>query len=292
MSNIEIQNELFAIRLQLEEEMTDEISIIQEMKLYLSRKNLSHQQMNQEIITFYQNYGINFSLQEIDAVPVPSIQNILNFPLFSFENLMPLNLNIPPNPYNLPQNQSDEQNNEEQIENDDEEDNQEENDNGEEDNQVENQEIEEIESEEEEDDSLPNADNAILQFFNQINNQTNPQPPHVILNQMLNILNQGNVQFQFQILPQNNVNAVPLFQDVVTTLDDKELEEIKEEELTEDIEDICPISMTEFKKGTKVIKLPCSHMFESNCIKEYLKNYNYKCPVCKKEVGKGHANLS
>jgi hypothetical protein len=290
MSNIEVQNELFAIRLQLEDEMMDEISIIQEMKLYLSRKNFTPQQMNQEIITFYQNYGINFSLQEIDTVPVPSIltPNLLNLPVFTFENIMPLNLNIPPNPYNLPQNQPVEQNNEEQIENDDEEDNQEENNNGEEDNQEENQEIQEIESEEDE----PNADNTILQFFNQINNQTNPQPPHVILNQMLNILNQGNVQFQFQILPQNNVNGVPLFQDVVTTLDDKDLEEIKVEELTKDIEDMCPISMTEFKKGTKVIKLPCSHMFESNCIKEYLKNYNYKCPVCKREVGKGHANLS
>ena len=41
----------------------------------------------------------------------------------------------------------------------------------------------------------------------------------------------------------------------------------------------------------KIILLPCKHYFHSNCIKEWLKNYNYKCPICQNPCGE-HQNNS
>jgi len=52
-----------------------------------------------------------------------------------------------------------------------------------------------------------------------------------------------------------------------------------------DIEENCSICMEQFKKENKLIKLDCKHMFHINCIKEYLLNYDYKCPLCRCDVG-------
>ena len=79
--------------------------------------------------------------------------------------------------------------------------------------------------------------------------------------------------------------------DVVTTLEEEDLNGLEEYELTEDLEEMCAISMNNLVTGTKVIKLPCNHIFESEAIKEYLRNYNYKCPVCRSECGRGHHNI-
>jgi hypothetical protein len=34
-----------------------------------------------------------------------------------------------------------------------------------------------------------------------------------------------------------------------------------------------------------VTELKCKHMFHTECIETYLKQYNHKCPVCRSEVG-------
>ena len=31
--------------------------------------------------------------------------------------------------------------------------------------------------------------------------------------------------------------------------------------------------------------LPCNHSYHTECIKQYLKDYDYHCPICKKECG-------
>ena len=41
-----------------------------------------------------------------------------------------------------------------------------------------------------------------------------------------------------------------------------------------------------FKKGTSVIKLPCSHQYHSSCIKKWFQDSSNKCCICKKEVVK------
>jgi len=45
------------------------------------------------------------------------------------------------------------------------------------------------------------------------------------------------------------------------------------------------------KDNKQFIKLPCKHIFHATCIMEWLKNYNYTCPVCRKECGEHYAKL-
>ena len=39
------------------------------------------------------------------------------------------------------------------------------------------------------------------------------------------------------------------------------------------------------QKGDKISKLKCEHTFHNDCIMQWLKEYNYRCPVCRKECG-------
>ena len=116
------------------------------------------------------------------------------------------------------------------------------------------------------------------------NNVENLINPGNVINQMINILN----------VPIDNTVTGPLqnqMNDVVTTLESDDLDNLEEYTLEEDTKDTCPITMTELKKGVKVVKLPCGHVFEATSIKEYLEKYSYKCPICRKECGKGHHHI-
>ncbi|KAL2543721.1 E3 ubiquitin-protein ligase [Forsythia ovata] len=45
----------------------------------------------------------------------------------------------------------------------------------------------------------------------------------------------------------------------------------------------CMVCLDEFLKGSKVISMPCSHVFHSNCIKTWLITSHY-CPICRFEM--------
>ena len=49
--------------------------------------------------------------------------------------------------------------------------------------------------------------------------------------------------------------------------------------------------MSEINVDEQVCDLPCAHMFHDECIQPWLNHYNYKCPVCRKEVGKPKHNI-
>ena len=49
--------------------------------------------------------------------------------------------------------------------------------------------------------------------------------------------------------------------------------------------------MAAMMKDEKVTSLKCNHTYHHECITPYLKEYNYKCPICRAEVGKAKYNI-
>ena len=46
----------------------------------------------------------------------------------------------------------------------------------------------------------------------------------------------------------------------------------------------CPITMMDFEEGEEISKLSCGHIFNTEAINRWLKNEDYKCPVCRHEL--------
>lgn len=74
-------------------------------------------------------------------------------------------------------------------------------------------------------------------------------------------------------------------EDVISILNDEDKSKLKKYILERNLEDKCLICFDSMEEKQEVIELPCVHTYHFNCINEYLSNYNYKCPYCKKEVG-------
>ncbi|KAA8539029.1 hypothetical protein F0562_025721 [Nyssa sinensis] len=56
-----------------------------------------------------------------------------------------------------------------------------------------------------------------------------------------------------------------------------------EPQVEEDSMDVCPICLDEFSAGKEVTAMPCSHVFHSDCIFQWLWNVN-SCPICRRSV--------
>ena len=82
-----------------------------------------------------------------------------------------------------------------------------------------------------------------------------------------------------------------LFSNVVVSTDEKDLESLDKKILETKLDTGCSICMGNLDVGEQVSELKCSHVFHTDCIKPYLEQYNYKCPVCRAEVGKAKYNL-
>lgn len=99
----------------------------------------------------------------------------------------------------------------------------------------------------------------------------------------------------------NNMNV--LFSEPVpvalTTESLNKLEELTYDEVLSKVENLdkeeqCSICFSKLTENTNEFKytiLPCNHVFHSECIKTYLKDYNYQCPICKKECGNHEAKV-
>ena len=81
------------------------------------------------------------------------------------------------------------------------------------------------------------------------------------------------------------------FEDVVVTLDDAEISKLKTFKLESSLESDCSICMEHMITDNVVTELNCTHTFHSECIQKYLKEYSYKCPICRSDVGKHKYNL-
>jgi hypothetical protein len=118
--------------------------------------------------------------------------------------------------------------------------------------------------------------NLIVQFSN--NNQ-----------QIISATVSRDGSLQFLVRDRNIINEE--LEDVKVTLDDKDLEKIESKVLDKKIDDNCSICLDSYKEGDDVSILKCNHIFHKNCIQTYLKEYNHKCPLCKKSAGQGKANI-
>lgn len=103
-----------------------------------------------------------------------------------------------------------------------------------------------------------------------------------VLNTLVNNLNNSENLIQIN---QNN------FQNVAVTIDDEDFENLNSKILTCDHDSNCSICMSQMIKDEKITLLKCNHNFHYECISPYLKEYNYKCPVCRAEVGKPKYNI-
>jgi hypothetical protein len=131
-------------------------------------------------------------------------------------------------------------------------------------------------------------------------NIPNNQPIFGTLRQN-NTLNQDSVRSLYYIL-NNNIqvssfvnyyspeNNTPIQEDVKIVLNDTQfnsLETVIHNDLDQNCSNECLVCLDKFCEDDNIIKIPCNHLFHSNCIKPWLCEESNKCPVCRVEVDKG-----
>ena len=138
-----------------------------------------------------------------------------------------------------------------------------------------------------------NLRNTFSDLFNEINNDIRNNSSNIINDHFLdNLINNHNNRlssFNLHNQFQNNVN-IPQNEDVIIALTDEEFNEIKEIKYSELNENCtkCNICLESFTESSKMLILKCGHVFDYNCIENWLKNHSNKCPVCREEIAKGH----
>jgi hypothetical protein len=297
MSNNELFEYLFALRISLQDSYENESDIIRELKYYLRDINTPSTQINQTLHDFYNLYGINISVETIDQVPTMTtnvLSNILGYILGSNNS----NDNIDNNINDNSDDNSDDNNNDNSDDNnnDNSDDNSDDNSNINNDNSNINNDNNNIQA-------INNFTNSILEFL------SNDQPTDELYNQPINNniytfqnpqLIQSLLQYNSNNLSQNSMitlfnsfvnNDNNIFSDVVITTDEHDLKALKTYKLEDDSDINCSICMENMKKDETILKLNCSHTFHNDCIKQYLEKYNYKCPICRDEVGKPKYNI-
>ncbi len=131
----------------------------------------------------------------------------------------------------------------------------------------------------------PFIQNAPMMNFNQIGTHGS------MINVINSLLGGSHGLASSSILPIPLTTGPSMFSDVVVSTDDKDLESLKTIKLETNLDTDCSICMGHLEKDEEVSELKCSHTFHTECIKPYLRQYNYKCPVCRAEVGKAKYNI-
>ena len=90
------------------------------------------------------------------------------------------------------------------------------------------------------------------------------------------------------ILVNNNIHRNN--EDVVASLSTEDINKLKKYKLEETLENPCSICKTSMEKDEEVCHLECGHIHHSECIEPWFNQYNYRCPMCRQEVGKPKYN--
>lgn len=108
------------------------------------------------------------------------------------------------------------------------------------------------------------------------------------------ILNGLNGLFNGIVNMNNDRVPVTLTDDALTKLEDISYEKVKEKVQNLDEDEQCSICFSKLNEESEKYKynvLPCNHVFHNVCIKEYLQDYDYHCPICKTECGEHEAKI-
>jgi hypothetical protein len=90
--------------------------------------------------------------------------------------------------------------------------------------------------------------------------------------------------FEEIIISNNNVNQQPM-EDVKVVMNEEDFEKMACKAIqTENNIKECNICIEVYKKGDKVIELPCKHLFHKECIKQWLCKEKINCPVCRYDI--------
>jgi hypothetical protein len=263
MSNINNEllfSDLFAYYVALTDDMMAEADIIKTLKYYLLDENhIPENEINSILYNFYDYYGMTLNMQTIENVTINSIsQNHIINQLISYLNpqndMLNQIFNMPINVADVPANIPD--NN--------------------------------LEEKEEEDDEIPPLEHVPAPMFHVTFNNImmppiNSNVNHDIHNPMVNMLNLMINSFN---QPINNV-----YENVKVATDPEDIDKLKIRVLDTNMSYDCAVCLSAMEKGEEVMELTCSHTFHKQCIEPYLKDYSYKCPVCRSEVGRSKAEI-
>ena len=273
-NNQDMYEYIFNTRLTLQGIYELETDIIRELKIFLLDNGISEENLNELLYNFYKYFDMDISLEIIQNTSIVSINNVISI----FESLITNSIN-------------NHQVNDADNDPDNDADNDADNDT---DNDAYNHAV---------NDAVNDADNH---NHNHVYNHADPifitinpsvwgpslwdinqniidmpLPIHNNHNNIINIFN--NI---FQHLPPNNN-----MQDVVVTVDDKDLEKIKSIKLESKHDTNCSICLGCLDKDEYASELECKHIFHTECIEPYLKQYNHICPVCRTEIGTAKYNI-
>ncbi len=326
--NTELFEYIFAVRISLQDEFENEADIIRELKMTLREMGMGSNESNQILHNFYQTYGIDISIDKIKEASDISNQlmnNMLGFMLSpgDFGHSGHPDDNDDDNLVEQANNDDDDFEDEDENEDDD----NNENNHIQNIEQVLQQAFvqalglpglpvqthfgsnnqNQLESETEHPNgettqnipSVPTINQGNFSFSHNGNtwtvNSHNLNSPMMNISgpligthsSMINVLN--------TLMGSNGLTNMPItqsmFTDVVVSTDNKDLESLKTTRLETKLDTDCSICMGHLEKDEEVSELKCSHIFHTECIKPYLEQYNYKCPVCRAEVGKAKYHM-
>ena len=137
-----------------------------------------------------------------------------------------------------------------------------------------------------------NQDNN--QDNHQDNNQDNYHPfnNNFDIASILNIILGGPPNLvQFQQILINPPHNQSFMEDILLTTDENTLNTLNVLKITKDMNEKCAICIEEMNENEEYFDIKCKHIFHSECLNTYLKNYNHICPVCRNEIGNIHAHI-
>jgi hypothetical protein len=98
----------------------------------------------------------------------------------------------------------------------------------------------------------------------------------------------------FNIILQNPPINDPNMEDVKNVINSEELSQLPiktYEEVDKEKHKTCAICLEDYDKESQLRILKCDHSFHKDCVDKWLTDCDYKCPVCRDDSNKHHANV-